>query len=169
MSTNQSQASSPLGWVGQLLGEDFWDQIQSAVNVPGQQNARGPSRSPPNERPAVESATLPGPPADVYVTSLHVVVCMAVPGLTGPEQVSLRLGSPTVLAIEVFIPPTGTVGTNLRQERFVGYSARTIQLPVPVSATGVTAKYIDGLVEFKLPRVDPGSANGEVAVLHVSS
>lgn len=164
------QMADRMGWVGQILGEDFWDQIRetcraAAPRPDGRLRPGGASA-----RPAGPGAGAgPQPPVDVYVTPAEVVVSAAWPGLPGPEHMAVSRISPSEILLEGYITPTSSQGVVVQRERPVGYGWRTLTLPVPVASGAAGATYAMGIWEVRLPRGHQGGAGGDVSLLQVGS
>lgn len=118
------------------------------------------------ERPRREGASSAGPPLDVYVTPDEVVVQAVLPGLPDVQHVRICLTSPTEILLEAFIPPRLPEGMYIQRERFTGYCSRLVTVPASVRPVAA-ATYLDGILEIRLRRANPGSGDGGVAVLHV--
>lgn len=149
--------SEQMGWLGQLLGEDFWANVRAAaeagVGAPGTPADRAPA-------PLY-------PPIDLYVTPGEVVLSAAIPGLVRPEQVAVSLAGPAELLLEGFVPPDQTMDLPLHRERFTGYYVRSVGLPVPVDVVGARASCVDGILEIRLARSATGAPGQDIQVLHV--
>lgn len=93
---------------------------------------------------------------DVYETEREVVATCDMPGLEKKEDVSIDIDN-NVLTVSGVINRVNEVkGENMhRQERFVGRVQRSIALPAPVSAEGVKATYRNGVLEVRMPKVNP--------------
>lgn len=110
-----------------VLGEDFWQEIGDLL---------------PN----------PGPRIDMYSTSSAIVVLAELPGLASTDQVRIRLRGQTLeLEGELPCPYPVTRSRIALSERFFGDFSRSLQLPNPVSAAGIAAKYESGLLVVTLP------------------
>lgn len=144
--------------LGDAFGEGLWREM-------GRRGAR--KKEPPRGRgEGPRAAAVVGPPLDIYVTPQEVVVGVVLPGLTDPHQVTVGLPGPTELLIEAFLPDRLPDGMYIQRERFAGYCARVVTLPVSVRPAAA-ARYQDGVLELRFPRVNPGTGNEGVAVLHV--
>lgn len=151
--------SDQMGWLSQMFGEEFWAKIHDGVRQ-GQPVTGAPPVAQPRGPLAV-------PPVEVYTTAMEVVLCALVPGLSGPEQVSLSMAGPAEVVLEAFLPPAGGQGIVLQRERLAGYCARTIALPAAVLPDGAKARYAGGVLEVRFVRTVPEARQGEVALLHV--
>lgn len=167
-----------LGWLQQVMDPNFWEQIRAltaAASPP-------PPGTPAMGAPAMAAAAPAGartarltPPApaaqpsvDLYLTIHEVVLQAVLPGLASPAAVTLTLGSPTELTLEVWLPPPPPLTSPLQRERPTGYAVRSITLPAPVQAEGGSARLQNGLLEVRLLRSEPGTGGSAVAALPVS-
>lgn|GEM_PF-2399404 len=144
--------------LGNAFGEEFWQEVARAA-PPKKGAARGKG-----ERP--RTPVVAGPPLDIYVTPHEVVVEAVLPGLTDPRQVAVGLAGPTEVLIEAFLPDPFADGLYIQRERFTGYCARLVTLPVSVRPAAAV-RYGDGILELRFARVSPGTGSEGVAVLHV--
>lgn len=55
----------------------------------------------------------------------------------------------------------------MQRERPLGYSWRTVSLPVPVEPGGARSTYALGIWELRLPRAPEGGPDGGVSLLRV--
>lgn len=92
-------------------------------------------------------------PADLYATADHVVLSIGLPGLPGPEAVSLRLLSPTELLVECWLSPPP--GMALLQELPTGWIARPFLLPAPVVPESLVTRYEAGVLTLTFGRHTP--------------
>jgi HSP20 family molecular chaperone IbpA len=146
------------------LVQRLTEQLDALRDAFGEEFAAERGRA---ERPRKEGAAAnPGPPLDVYVTPNEVVIHAVLPGLPDPRHVIISLTSPTEILLEAYIPPRLPEGMYLQRERFTGYCSRLVTLPASVRPVAA-AKYLDGILEIRLQRANPGSGDGGVAVLHV--
>ncbi|MHB1391499.1 MAG: Hsp20/alpha crystallin family protein [Clostridia bacterium] len=114
----------------QILGEDFWYEINSMM--PKQ-----------------------GPPIDIYKTEEHVVVVMEVPGLVSPDKAEIKIKG-LKLFVSGEVPWTYPVQEDemLQKERLSGSFKRVLTLPSDIVTGGpVEAKYKAGLLEISIPRL----------------
>ena len=165
--------SEQMGWLSQMMGEDFWSYLQSSMTgkpPPALASRPGPPVPGGGTAPQATAAAQQGlfPPLDLYVTASDVVLSLVLPGLTSMDHVSIALSAPNEVVIEAFVLPTTTTGVVLRRERFSGYCTRSVVLPTSVLPTGARARYEDGILEVYLARKDPGQGDGGISLLHVS-
>lgn len=149
--------SEQMGWLGQFLGEDFWAHVRAAAD------AGVAAAAPGGDRPAAGTF----PPVDMYVTPGEVVVSMALPGLAGPQAVCVTMAGPLEVVVEGFVPPECPMDLTLQRERFCGYFARSLVMPVPVASGEARASYRDGILELRLARSTAGGPGENVQVLSV--
>lgn len=90
------------------------------------------------------------PRADVYQKETEIVVLIEIPGIR-KEDVQLTVTGDR-LQIKGTVHPPYPKHTNVTTERFYGPFERTIQLPEIVQKEGVSAKFVNGLLEVRLPR-----------------
>lgn len=165
--------SDQMGWLSQMMGEDFWSYLQNSMTgkgPPAIANRPGPPVPGGGTAPQATAAAQQGlfPPLDLYVTATEVVLSLVLPGLTSSEHISMALAAPNELVIEAFALPTTTTGVVLKRERFSGYCTRSVMLPTSVLPTGAVARYEDGILEVRLARQEPGQGDGGISLLHVS-
>lgn len=153
------QLEEQMGWLQQFMGEDFWSQVQQVAR-PGQKAVAG-APAPAQRGPAGM------PPVEVYATATEVVVTALLPGLSGPDQVAASLATPLELVLEAFLPTPPPASVTLHRECPTGYCARTVSLPTAVNPQGIRAAYIDGCLELRLLRTEPGPQSAELTLLQV--
>ncbi|NYT01797.1 MAG: Hsp20/alpha crystallin family protein [Methanosarcinales archaeon] len=88
------------------------------------------------------------PTADVMDTEEELVVIINLPG-TEKEKIDLRA---TEDSLFVEAPSTGREGKYLRQER-PAVMKRTLKLPVEIKPEQVKARYENGVLEVRLPKL----------------
>jgi HSP20 family protein len=102
--------------------------------------------------------TLPfRPPADLYETPEGLVLRLEVPGVA-PEDLSVDLAGQalTVRGRRRPAPPPQVLRV-LHFEMTYGLFERSFHLPLAVDSEGVSARYVDGVLEIILPRHHPVS------------
>ncbi|WP_374713415.1 Hsp20/alpha crystallin family protein [Symbiobacterium terraclitae] len=144
--------------LGDAFGEEFWREVSRAGT-----RKKGPPRG---RGDGPRAAPVAGPPLDIYVTPHEVVVEAVLPGLTDPHQVTVGLAGPTEMLMEAYLPDRLPDGLYIQRERFAGYCARLVTLPVSVRPAAAV-RYEDGILELRFPRLSPGTGSEGVAVLHV--
>ena len=115
------------------------DLLDSAFQLasPGPQTARGWS-----------------PALDIYEDADHVTVKLEAAGLKKEDfDISLHDDNLTVSG-ERKSETEQRDGESFRSERFFGQFSRTITLPAPVKADGVSATYADGVLTITLPKAE---------------
>ncbi len=93
------------------------------------------------------------PPADLFETPQGLVLRMEVAGVQA-EDLSLTLTGPELVirgSRQAAGPPPGQARF-LHQEMRSGAFERTFRLPIAIDASGVTAHYLNGILEVLLPR-----------------
>lgn len=173
------QMADQMGWISNILGDDFWahvqEEVRNAVTQPSRQAGRGgPMPAPgqgsaPTSQRQPQSADAGGPPVNLYVTPGEVVLTALVPGLTGPNGLRVGLSGQNKLVLEVSIPPASNTGILVKRERFVGYCARTVPLPVPVVPDSARITYTDGILCVRLMRATAGTGADGVTLLRVTA
>lgn len=165
-----------MGWVGELLGSEFWsdlgETVRSAARPSGTPNlvvASDPSGTPdPEAPPAAGPASPRTPPLEIYVTPAEVVLSAILPGLASPGHVDVYLAGPAEATLEAFVEPGPLQGHYLMRERFSGLCHRTVTLPAPVLPDGAQVQYADGVLEVRFRRSDPGAGPVGIALLHIA-
>ncbi|MGE5673568.1 MAG: Hsp20/alpha crystallin family protein [Mycobacterium leprae] len=161
------QLQQQLGPLGQVLGEDFWRELQQATNFPFAMPASAQPQTPlPVTKPGAGPTA--NPPLEIYLTLTEVVVCAGLPGLSGAEHVRLSLTGPKELLLEAFLPPAVLHGTAIRKERFAGLCSRRVTLPAGVLPDSARAHYADGILEIHLKRAEAGQGEDGIALLRVN-
>lgn len=133
----------------QFQGNDFWSDIF-------EENKNRPIKSnPPNQYNQSDNQTQPTPQPfyDLYQTPGEWIVLINLPGVA-KEDIELSIsgslinikGQARLLYHDVNI---------LHSERLNGTFNRTIQLPENVGETKSLAKFQNGLLEIRIPRVKP--------------
>lgn len=97
---------------------------------------------------------LPWPPVDIARAGDHLLVTVALAGV-GPQDFRLSLLGQRQLYIEGAVPYCHPLPREhlTMAERTYGPFARTITLPLPVSAEGVSVLLEHGLLTARLPLV----------------
>lgn len=162
----RDRVAEQASWVGQLLGEDFWEQIYENMKGvrPQFTDLPGGGRTVLSPRPQAGAY----PPLDMFMTLTEIVLSVALPGLTNPDHFVISLASPNSLVMEAFIPPAPPQMQALQRERVTGYFARTVQLPEAVQPGDAFCTYADGVVEVRLLRSQPGNRDGAVSLLNIN-
>ena len=105
------------------------------------------------------------PPWDVCEDAERYVACVEVPGL-GSDDFDVTYAGHT-LTIKGNKPTASqdSAATCLRQERRFGSFSRSIHLPEPVEADGITANCVNGVLTVALPKkADPTKRTVKVEV-----
>ncbi|HEY9792466.1 MAG TPA: Hsp20/alpha crystallin family protein [Candidatus Obscuribacterales bacterium] len=99
-------------------------------------------------------ATEPGmaefPPINVFSSDNGALAWAEIPGID-PKDIDISLVNDTLTVRGERRPETAGDSCH-RQERLYGQFTRTIQLPFPVEADEVKARFFDGILEISLPR-----------------
>ena len=95
------------------------------------------------------------PPADVYVTEDAVVVRLEVAGLEGrARSISVEIRDDLLtISGERLDPAAGADRQYEQMEIQTGPFQRTLRLPCPVDETAAVARYEDGYLTVKLPKL----------------
>ena len=90
---------------------------------------------------------------DIYETDTEVVATCDIPGLEKKEDIQINVAH-NMLSISGFINKTTEIKEEsmFRQERYAGSFHRSIPLPSPVSKSGITATYRNGVLEVRMPK-----------------
>jgi HSP20 family protein len=98
------------------------------------------------------------PNIDVYETENEVIAKCDIPGLEKKEDVNIDIDS-NILSISGAINRVSEIKEEHlhRQERFTGRFQRSITLPSHVSSEAVKATYKNGVLEVRMPKVQPDS------------
>lgn len=93
---------------------------------------------------------------DVYETENEVVASCDIPGLEKKEDVNIDIDN-NILSIHGTINRVDEVKEEHmhRRERFTGRFERAISLPTRVSSEGVKATYKNGVLEIRMPKLQP--------------
>lgn len=151
------------GWVSQILGEEFWEQIQESLK-----GIRPPFASPGARPPRPGAGAAGFPPLDIYLTQGEIVISLALPGVSDAAHVAVSLAGGATAVVEAFVPPPPAQAAVLQRERPAGYVSRVVQLPVPAAVGGgARCRYDQGILEVRLPRAQAGSDGETVSLLQV--
>ncbi len=94
------------------------------------------------------------PALDIHEDADHVTVRLEAAGLKKEDfDISLHDDNLTVSG-ERKAEVEPREGESFRSERFFGQFSRTVTLPAPVKADGVTATYADGVLTITLPKAE---------------
>jgi HSP20 family protein len=97
------------------------------------------------------------PAADFYETSDGLLLRLDLAGVQ-LDQVAISLaGQELVIRGRRPSPPAAGVRRFIHLETAFGSFERTFILPIPIDAQGVEARYVDGVLEIRLPRKSPPS------------
>lgn len=91
-------------------------------------------------------------PIDVYENDEGYLVQAVVPGIN-PDQLDIQLDNQVLTIRGEWPQPQEGVTFHLR-ERATGRFERSIELPLPVNAEGVQARYEDGILTLQLPKAE---------------
>ncbi|WP_027416608.1 Hsp20/alpha crystallin family protein [Aneurinibacillus terranovensis] len=96
------------------------------------------------------------PSIDIYDTENEVVATCDIPGLEKKEDVNIDIDN-NILSISGTINKVNEIKEEHlhRQERFVGRFQRSVSLPSRVSSEGVKATYKNGVLEIRMPKLEP--------------
>jgi len=113
----------------EVLGEDFWNDFRQFF----------PKK---------------GPSLDLFETEKEGILYMELPGLQSIRDITIRQNG-THLIIFGYIPghSTDSKGKALVQERFTGAFERQVPIPFLYASQQVSAKYRNGLLEIRLPKI----------------
>lgn len=94
------------------------------------------------------------PPVDVYENKDHLIVKAELPGMKKEDiDISLHQGS-LIISGERKEESHSKDNETSRSERFFGRFQRALELPKPVDASKVTARYKDGILTVTLPKTE---------------
>ena len=97
------------------------------------------------------------PAADFYETTEGLVLRLELAGVPA-EAVSLSLTAHELVVQGCRRPPRPDgLRRFIHLEMGFGAFERRFRLPIPIDAEGVTAAYVDGILEVRLPRKEPQS------------
>ncbi len=101
-----------------------------------------------------------GPRIDIYMTDQEVVASCEIPGLEKAEDVNIDV-TENMLTISGSINKSQDVKDEQlhRRERFSGKFQRAITLPAKVATEGTKAKYKNGILEIRMPKISPVGKN----------
>ncbi|MBL0388279.1 Hsp20/alpha crystallin family protein [Tumebacillus sp. ITR2] len=136
-----------------FFGDDFWEDIISVLpdaDQPLPQRTNSGSTPQPQKSSGPRPQT-PGQPAvDVYKTEKQFLVLVELPGLHNVDQIDVYMhGSQLIVS--------GTVARRFSQhqtlhsERFHGDFRRVIPLQEPIEEEKIEARYVQGILEIRLP------------------
>lgn len=91
------------------------------------------------------------PQADILQNLREIIVLINLPGVD-KEDVQLSI-TENCLYIKGIVKPLYSEMTGIRSERFVGEFERMIKLPENSIATKISAKFINGVLEVHIPRL----------------
>jgi HSP20 family protein len=93
------------------------------------------------------------PTIDVYDTGEAYLVRAALPGVDSQElEIEATARSLSIKGERT--PAAGSEARYRRRERETGGFARSIRLPAPIDADGITATYEDGMLQVTLPKAE---------------
>ena len=174
LSMDQEHPWKALSQMNQILDTGFWDNLvklnnHSIQNPQAQANkvvptikkaknkGRGKERQTEPERerhptPIVRvNETESFPTLDIFQTDKLVILCCELPGFAR-DSLEVTLTDQRVLELRGEIKEPAYMRSRVMLERYYGPFYREVELPVPVSANGMKAKYEDGLLELILAR-----------------
>lgn len=94
------------------------------------------------------------PPVDIFESGDDLLIRAELPGLRR-EDIDVRVEENTlVLRGERQVDNEINDAKTYRQERVFGAFSRRFALPTSVDPTRITARYVDGLLEVRLPKAD---------------
>jgi len=101
------------------------------------------------------------PKADVYETGAEVVVRVDVPGMKKEDlEITASEDSITIRGQREFEEEVKEGGYH-RRERHYGRFVRSIPTPSPVDAEKAKAKFSEGVLEIRAPKLAPPEAKGQ--------
>jgi len=175
LSMDQEHPWRALSQMNQILDTNFWENLvklnnHSIQNPPAQSNKivptikkaknkgkekeKGRATEIAKERPVPIVRINDGdqfPTMDLFQTDQLVIVCCELPGFAR-DSLEVTLTDQRSLEIKGEIREHDYLRSRIQMERYYGPFYREIELPVPVSSTGMKAKYPDGLLELILAR-----------------
>ena len=97
-----------------------------------------------------------GPRTDIYQTETEVIANVELPGIIEKDDVDI-LVSENALTIkgEMKRDTEKREEDYVRNERYFGSFNRTLSLPVEVSPDNTSASYKNGVLEIRMPKVQP--------------
>ncbi|AHD06947.1 Hsp20/alpha crystallin family protein [Paenibacillus larvae] len=100
------------------------------------------------------------PRTDVYETEKEVVVICEMPGLEKKEDIHIDVSGNRLDIAGTFHSTTEVKEEEMhRKERFTGHFQRSVLLPAQVKNEGITASYKKGILEVRMPKVEPDTKN----------
>jgi HSP20 family protein len=95
------------------------------------------------------------PRVDLIEDEKHYYINIELPGVN-KEDVKISINQENILTIKGEKKSLNNENTSfLRTERFFGSFARNFALPDNLDCEKISAKYIDGILEVSLPKVEP--------------
>ncbi|MGN7470472.1 Hsp20/alpha crystallin family protein [Brevibacillus sp. SAFN-007a] len=98
------------------------------------------------------------PRIDLHETETEMIATCDIPGLEKKEDVHIDVDQ-NILTISGSINRTHETKQEQihKQERFVGRFQRSVTLPTRVAEEGIKASYKNGVLEIRLPKVQPNT------------
>jgi len=91
------------------------------------------------------------PAVDVYESDGHVVLRISLPGIVEDDVDIMATETSVLIRGERDKPADALHGRSFRREWPYGFFERRIDLPVPVKPLLLTAQYVDGVFQIRLP------------------
>ncbi|MGG1661659.1 Hsp20/alpha crystallin family protein [Brevibacillus sp. NRS-1366] len=175
LSMDQEHPWKALSQMNQILDTSFWENLVSLNNhsiqnpqaqsnkiVPAVKKSKNKGKEKEKGRTAEKGKERPFPivrindgetfPAiDIFQTDQLVIVCCELPGFAR-DSLEVTLTDQRLLELKGEIKEHDYQSSRIQMERYYGPFYREIELPAPVSSTGMKAKYQDGLLELFLAR-----------------
>ncbi|KEO83886.1 Hsp20/alpha crystallin family protein [Tumebacillus flagellatus] len=136
-----------------FFGNDFWEDILSVL-PDSETSSVNRSNDVVSHHPPNQSVARPKPPAqpaiDVCKTDKQYLVLVELPGLRNVDDIEVYMHGG-----QLFI--TGTAASpydrhkSLLSERFKGDFKRIVSLPEPIEEDKIDARYVNGILEIRLP------------------
>lgn len=155
----------------QFFGDDFWDDIMSVI-PDNQQPASAPSKESTHTPQSRSTANAPskapnGQPAiDIFKTDRQFLVLVDLPGLRDVEGIDVYLQQDRLVVSGKVARPFSEYQT-LQSERFTGEFKRVIPLPEAVEEDKIQARYVNGVLEIRIPRqTKPNAPKKRIRIQH---
>jgi HSP20 family protein len=129
----------------EILGSDIFEQMRRLQQELGQ--LAGQSRT----APAPAEDEFWRPPVDICEQDDSLLLIVDLPGVR-KEDIDLQVDGDTLTLQGQRAAAAETVRL-LRRERPAGHFRRAFRITIPISPSGVTASYRDGVLKINLPKV----------------
>lgn len=104
---------------------------------------------------AGETCALFRPAGDFYETAQGLTLRLELPGME-PKNISLALaGQELIVRGRRRPPPPAGIRRFIHLEMGFGCFERCFILPIPIDPQGIEARYVDGILEVRMPRKVP--------------